>query len=158
MPPNTFLSLFLSFFISSLVSPLLPTHCRWRWVLLYLITLNDTHTHTHGRTPPEEVLARRRDLYQTTHNTHKKTHSCRRQDSNPQSHQTYVLDSTATGDSWNFTKRKFLSISNKTIRKLFNNDFLTADVTYYRPQDIMSNYQVRNRKTEALACLTVRST
>jgi len=30
------------------------------------------------------------------------------------------------------TKGKFLSISNKLIRELFNNDVLTADVTYCR--------------------------
>jgi len=39
--------------------------------LLHLITLNDTHTHTLGTTPLDEVSACRRDLYLTTHNTHK---------------------------------------------------------------------------------------
>jgi len=41
-----------------------------------------------GRTPLDEWSARRRDLYLTTHNTHKKrTHPCLRRDSNPQSQQ-----------------------------------------------------------------------
>jgi hypothetical protein len=45
----------------------------WR-LLLNLITLNDTHTHIHtlGRTPLDEVSARHRDLYLTTHKTHKR--------------------------------------------------------------------------------------
>jgi len=37
-------------------------------------------------TPLDEWSARRRDLYLTKHNTHKRqTHPCQRQDSNPQS-------------------------------------------------------------------------
>jgi hypothetical protein len=36
--------LFLSFFLS--FDLFLPTHCRCRELLLHLITLNDTHTHT----------------------------------------------------------------------------------------------------------------
>jgi hypothetical protein len=48
--------------------PLLPIHCRCRRLLLQLITLNDTHTHTLGRTPLDEGPARRRDLYLKTHN------------------------------------------------------------------------------------------
>jgi hypothetical protein len=34
--------------LSFLVSPLIPTHCRRRGLLLHLLTLNDTHTHTHS--------------------------------------------------------------------------------------------------------------
>jgi hypothetical protein len=40
-----------------------------------------------GRTPLEEASARRRFLYLTTHNIHKRRHSCPRQNSNPQSQQ-----------------------------------------------------------------------
>ena len=39
---------------------------------MHLITLNYTHTHTLDRTPLDEGLACRRDLYLTTHNTHKR--------------------------------------------------------------------------------------
>jgi hypothetical protein len=53
--------------------------------LLHLITLNDTHPHTHilGWTPLGEGSFRRRDLYLTTHNTHDR-HPCQRRDTNPQ--------------------------------------------------------------------------
>jgi len=51
-----FLSVFLFYFI---FWPLLPNHCRCRWLLLQLITLNethaDTHTHTHTHTAPHSV-------------------------------------------------------------------------------------------------------
>jgi hypothetical protein len=53
-----------------------------------------THTHTHTlrhttlcRTPLHEQSARRRDLYLTTHNTHKRQTSMFRRDSNPRSQQ-----------------------------------------------------------------------
>jgi hypothetical protein len=46
--------------------PGLP-HCRGSTIMLRHTTL--------GRTPLDELSARRRDLYLTTHNTHKK-HSC----------------------------------------------------------------------------------
>jgi hypothetical protein len=36
------------------------------------VTLSDTKTHTLGRTPLGERSARRRDLYLTPHNTHKR--------------------------------------------------------------------------------------
>jgi hypothetical protein len=41
---------------------------------LHLIILTDTHTHTHtyGRTPLDESLDHRGDLYLTTHNIHKR--------------------------------------------------------------------------------------
>jgi len=48
---------------------------------LHLITLYNTHTHT---TILDETSAWRRDLYLTTHKTHR--HPCRRGDSNHQSH------------------------------------------------------------------------
>jgi len=41
-----------------------------------------------GRTPLDECLARRRDLYLTTHNTHNRQTSMPQRDSNPQSQQT----------------------------------------------------------------------
>ena len=42
----------------------------YRELLYHLITLNDTHTHTLGRTPLDQRSASCRDLYLTTHNTH----------------------------------------------------------------------------------------
>jgi hypothetical protein len=39
-------------------------------LFLHLITLNDTHIL--GKTPLDEGSARRRDLYMTTHNIHKR--------------------------------------------------------------------------------------
>jgi hypothetical protein len=40
--------------------------------MLHLITLNDTHIHTLGRTHLDEGSARRRGLYLTTHTTQKR--------------------------------------------------------------------------------------
>jgi len=60
-------------------------------------TITHTHTHTHtrarGRTPLDEWSARSRDLYLTTHNTHK-NHPCARRDSDPQSQQANGLRPT----------------------------------------------------------------
>ena len=39
----------IHFFSRFTFCPLLPTHCRWRGLLLHLSTLHDTHTHTHTR-------------------------------------------------------------------------------------------------------------
>ena len=47
-------------------------------------THTHTHTHTHGTTPLDDGSARRKDLYPTIHNMHKR-HPCPRRDSNPQS-------------------------------------------------------------------------
>jgi hypothetical protein len=55
-----------SFFLSFWVWPLLPTHCRCRGLLLHLITLNDTHTHTLSRAPLDEGLAHLRPLPDNT--------------------------------------------------------------------------------------------
>ena len=78
--------LYICFFLSLLLD--LPTRCRCKGLLLHLIGLNDTHTHTHtlacthtrahthsrahklGRTPLDKGSARRRHLCLTTHNTH----------------------------------------------------------------------------------------
>jgi hypothetical protein len=77
------ISLFFVFlFLSFLVRPLLPTYCRYRWLLLQLITFR--HTHTIGWTPLDEGSALRRHLYLTTPNTHNR-YPCPQQDSNPQS-------------------------------------------------------------------------
>jgi len=67
IPPNCHHSHFLSFFLS-FSDLFLPTHCRYRALLLHLIILDDTHTL--GRASLYEWLARRGDLYLTTHNTH----------------------------------------------------------------------------------------
>ena len=70
---------FISYFLSL---TLLRTHCRFRGLLLHLLTLNVTHTlththrhkHTHalGISPLIERLARHSDLYLKTHNIHKR--------------------------------------------------------------------------------------
>ena len=75
---------FVSFFLSLASS---TYSCRRKGLLLHLITLKDTHTHTHtlGRIPLDEGSARRRDLYLTTHNTEHSQES--RRDSDPQSQQ-----------------------------------------------------------------------
>ena len=60
-----------SFFPSFSVWPLQPNF-KCRGLLLHLITLNDTHTHTTlKRTPLSEGKERSRDLYLTTHNINK---------------------------------------------------------------------------------------
>jgi hypothetical protein len=46
-----------------------PTYCRYRGLMWHLVTLRHT---TLGKTPLDEGSARRRDLYLTTHNTHKR--------------------------------------------------------------------------------------
>ena len=74
-------------------------------LLLHLITTNDTHTHTHthtGRVPLDEGSGRRRDLYPTTHNTHKKQISIPLERFEPEipaseRPQTHDLDRAATG-------------------------------------------------------------
>jgi hypothetical protein len=61
----------------------LPTHCKYRGILLYLITLRGpphthTHTHTHnGRSALDEWSARRRDqyLYNTQHSQQTNIHA-----------------------------------------------------------------------------------
>ena len=58
-----FFALYPSVYFHSWSWPLLPPHCKFRALLLHLITLNNTHTHTHGRTPLGEGSARRIDLY-----------------------------------------------------------------------------------------------
>ena len=70
-----------------LIVTFLPTCYRFRGLLLFVITLSDTHahtqlnrcarTHTHtlGGTSLDEWSARRRGLYLTTHNIHKRNTS-----------------------------------------------------------------------------------
>jgi hypothetical protein len=69
--------------------------------LLHLITLNDTHTHTHtlGRTPLDKGLACHRELYLTIHNIHKRQTSTAglKPDIPASKHpQTHTLDCSAT--------------------------------------------------------------
>ena len=56
------------------LSPLVPTHCRCRGLLLHLLTLGDTNTHLLDTTSVNEESARRKHLYLTTH-THTHTHT-----------------------------------------------------------------------------------
>jgi hypothetical protein len=63
-----------------LVWPLLHNHCKCTGLPLRQLTPNDTQTrarahartHTHGMIPLDEGSARRRNLYLTTHNIHKR--------------------------------------------------------------------------------------
>jgi hypothetical protein len=59
--------------------PTAPSRARPPYCRAFMIVLRHT---TVGRTPLDEWSARRRDLYLTTHNTHRQT--LPRQDSNPQ--------------------------------------------------------------------------
>ena len=83
--------LFISFFVSLTSS---PTHCRCRKLLLHLITFS--------RTPLNKGSARRRNLYLTTHNTHKRKTSPTPAGFKPaipasDRMQTHALDLAATG-------------------------------------------------------------
>ena len=55
---------------SCLVWHLLPTHCGCGGLLLSWVTLNDIHTL--GKSPLDVGSVRLRNLYRTTHNTHKR--------------------------------------------------------------------------------------
>ena len=86
---------FLSFFLSYSYF-FLPTHCRCSWLWLHL------NTHTLGRTPLDEWSARRRDLYLTTHSTHKRQPSMPLEGFEPaipasERPQTHALDRAVTG-------------------------------------------------------------
>ena len=77
---------------------------------MHLITLNDTHTrkHTLGGSPLDEGSARRRDLYLTTHSTHKRQTSIFQvgfKPTTPRSEwpRTYTLERAATGTGRNVT-------------------------------------------------------
>ena len=69
---------------------------------MHLITLKNTHTHTLGRTFLDEGSARRRDLYLSTHNTHKRQISISAAGFEPalpasEWPQIHALDGAATG-------------------------------------------------------------
>ena len=84
---------FLNIFLRSfLVLPLLLTHCRC-WFIVAPDHLNDTHTHTHGKTPLDEGSARRRELYLTPHNTYKRQismHPAGSEPANPASERPWI--------------------------------------------------------------------
>jgi hypothetical protein len=77
----------------------IPTHCRCRGLLLYLITLKDTHTHALGRTPLSEWSARHKELYLTSHKRHKPMPPAWFEPAISASERphTYALDHAATG-------------------------------------------------------------
>jgi hypothetical protein len=98
-----------SLFYLLLFWPLIPNHCIWQGLLLNLITLNDTRTHTHarahthtlGRTLLNEESARRRELYLKPRNTpkrHTSMHSAGFEPAIPGSQRpkTHALGRTAT--------------------------------------------------------------
>jgi len=83
------------------VCPLLPNHCRCKALLLRLIALNDTHTHTFLRTTLCEESARRRDLYLYNTQYSEVTNTCRQAGFEPAipiswRPQAYTLDRVAT--------------------------------------------------------------
>ena len=66
--------------------------------------MTHTHRHTHGRTPLDEGMTGRRDLYLTTHNSHKIQTSMPPAEFEPaisasELPQTHALDRVATGIS-----------------------------------------------------------
>jgi len=78
----------------------------------FTITLKHTHTHTHtlGRAPLDEWWARNRELYLTTHNTHKRQTSMRSAGFEPafptsKRLQTHSLNRAATRIAWNLLYR-----------------------------------------------------
>jgi hypothetical protein len=93
------------FSLSFLFSPLVPTQCRCRGLLLHLVVLRHTALR---RTPLDKWSVRRNDLYLTTHNTHNKQTSMPAVGFEPafpasERPQTHVLDRPATGiGPWKF--------------------------------------------------------
>ena len=98
--------------------PLSP-HYRGSW------SHSNTHTHTHttvGRTPLDEWSARRRDLYLTTHNTHKILTSMQPAGFEPATPssgrpQTHALDRAATGERYVLTYYFQASINQMPLSK-----------------------------------------
>jgi hypothetical protein len=94
--------------LNTLSSPLLPTHSRCRGCLFWL---DHTQTHTTvGRTPLDKGSARRRDLYLTTHNSHKRRTSMPPVGFDPTipasaGPQTYALDRAAAGIGQQWTHK-----------------------------------------------------
>jgi hypothetical protein len=82
---QSILKLFYLFLITVLGDSKLPVVCKNHSSSIYIYLLAQRRTRV-GRTPMDEGLARRRDLYQTTHTTDR--NPCLRWDSNPQSQQT----------------------------------------------------------------------
>jgi len=62
----------VTIFLFCLPDLFLPTRCRQTGLLLHLIILNDTHTHSLGRNPLDKGSARHSNLYLKTHNAHKR--------------------------------------------------------------------------------------
>ena len=99
---------------------------------------------TVGRIALREGLARLRDLYLATHNTHNR-HPCPRWGSNPQSQQapqTYALDRAVTGTdvqtftSWNYGNRIMLFSALQTpVLCLSSSDGLHLDVVKIKETD-----------------------
>jgi hypothetical protein len=79
------MQLFFIFFLQWRDSPSGPKRSHYRG---FMITLRHT---TLGRTSLDELSARRRDLYRTTHNAHKGQTAMPRWDSNLQSQQARSL-------------------------------------------------------------------
>jgi len=109
-------------------------HTRdWAWLLVHEVSRRTTV----GRTPLDERSARHRDLYLTTHNTHKRQTPMPPVGFEPNRPQTYALDSAATGTGSCIVKKriKYLITTNKeSIRKGTN---LEQPISKY--QDICLN-------------------
>jgi hypothetical protein len=120
---NFLRSCFLSFFLSFLFRPLLPNHYRCRKLLLHLITLKATHTHTHtfDRTPLDGGSAICQEIYMATHNIHKRYTSMLLAGFEPvipasEPPQTHVLDHA---DTWIFSNK--LLATGKYVAKIVCN-------------------------------------
>jgi hypothetical protein len=99
---------------------------------LHFITINDTHTHTHilGRTSWTRDQPVAETSTCTTHNIHKRKHSCPRRDSNPQFQQANGRSPTRIGFDnviahYNFSLRlKFCGMLRRKNRKTFQSTFM----------------------------------
>ena len=67
-PKRRNISHYPAVFLYFSVRLLLPIYCTCRMLMLHLITLSDTQTHTFGRAPMEEGSAGRRHFYLATRN------------------------------------------------------------------------------------------
>jgi hypothetical protein len=85
--------------LASICSTVEGFYCIWSHTVTHTHTLRDTEV---GRTPPDEWSAPRRDLYLTTHNTHKRQTSMPSAGFEPtipasERPQTHALDRAANG-------------------------------------------------------------
>ena len=117
-PVNDNLTAFLFLFSLSFSDFILHIHCECRRLFLHLITLNDKYTHTLSGTPLDEGSARRKDLYLTTRNNHKRQTFMPPEGIEPaipasERPHTHALDLAATGIGTNLIIRISLFIEKR---------------------------------------------